>query len=75
MTKEEFKGLFDAEKTVITDGEERVIVAGEDYIKLSITDPEADIVKGYAKGLMQSYTDVVSEEDIAKMIDYIKTIK
>lgn len=70
-----FKSLFDAEKTVITDGEERVIVAGEDYIKLSITDPEADIVKGYAKGLMQSYTDVVSEEDIAKMIDYIKTIK
>lgn len=70
-----FKGLFESENTVITDGEERVIVADEEYLTKSITDPEADLVKGYAKGLMQSYTDVVSEEDIAKMIDYIKTIK
>lgn len=70
-----FKGLYKSEKDIITDGDERTIVANDEYIIRSIKEPEADIVKGYAKGLMQSYTDLLSEEDMDKMIDYIKTIK
>ena len=53
-----FKGVFGAEKTVITDGEERTIIADEEYLKLSITDPEADIVKGLCKGTDAIYTEV-----------------
>lgn len=70
-----FKGVFGSEQTVITDGEERTINVDEEYLKLSITDPEADRVKGYARGLMQSYETTLTEEEIEQMIDYIKTIK
>jgi cytochrome c oxidase subunit 2 len=70
-----FKGVFGTEQIVITSGEERTISVDEEYLKLSITDPEADLVKGYAKGLMQSYKNTLTEEEIKLMIDYIKTIK
>lgn len=70
-----FKGLYESEKVVITDGEERTIIADDDYIIKSITDPDLDLVKGYSRGLMQSYSDLLSEEDMTKMLDYIKTIK
>lgn len=70
-----FKGVFGTEQFVITSGEERTISVDEEYLKLSITDPEADLVKGYAKGLMQSYKNTLTEEEIELMIDYIKTIK
>ncbi|MEE4114904.1 MAG: cytochrome c oxidase subunit II [Marinilabiliaceae bacterium] len=70
-----FKGVFGTEQIVITSGEERTISVDEEYLKLSIIDPEADMVKGYAKGLMQSYKNTLTEEEIELMIDYIKTIK
>ena len=47
----------------------------EDYIKTSIYDPNADVVKGYNQGLMISYKDLISEEEMAAVIEYLKTLK
>lgn len=69
-----FKGLYGSENVVITDEGEKTIQALEAYIKSSIYEPNKEVVKGYAKGLMQSYTDVISEEDVAKITEYLKTI-
>ena len=69
-----FKGLFGSENIVITDDGEKNVVADEEYIKRAIYDPNFEIVKGYNKGLMQSYEKIISEEDIAKINDYLKTI-
>ena len=44
-----------------------------EYIKRSIQEPNADIVKGFNKGLMQSYKDLIKGEDLDKIIDYFKT--
>ncbi len=67
-----FKGLFGAKRNVLTDQGEKEVVADADYIKRSILDPNAEVVKGYNKGLMQSYKDVLKAEDIDKIVDYFK---
>jgi cytochrome c oxidase subunit 2 len=68
-----FKGLFGRKTVVVTDTGEKEIEATADYIKKSIIDPNADVVKGFNKGLMQSYKEKISTEDLDKIVDYFKT--
>lgn len=70
-----FKGIWGKNEIVVTGGEEREITVNEDYIKSSIYDPNADVVKGYNQGLMISYKDLISEEEMAAVIEYLKTLK
>jgi cytochrome c oxidase subunit 2 len=60
---------------VETDGKEREQIADDEYIARSIKDPNADVVKGYTKGLMVSYSNVLNDEQISQIIDYLKTLK
>ncbi len=70
-----FKGIWGKEHVVVTGKETRNVVVDEEYIKRSIYDPGADVVEGYMKGLMVSYQGQLSEDDIANIIEYIKTVK
>lgn len=70
-----FKGIYGHEVTVNTKGEKRTITVDDEYIKRSIYDPGADIVDGFPKGLMVSYQSQLSDEDIQKIIAYLKTLK
>jgi len=70
-----FKGVWGMTETVITNDAEREITIDEAYIKRSIIEPNADVVKGYNKGLMISYKDLVSEKEMNDIIEYIKTLK
>lgn len=70
-----FKGIYGHETEVITDGKERKVMVDDDYIKRSIYEPNADVVKGFNPGLMISYKQQISEEDVQKIIDYIKELK
>ena len=71
-----FKGLYGKTETVVTEaGDEIEIVADDVYITQSIYEPNAHVVKGYNKGLMISYKDRISQEDLQKIIEYIKTLK
>jgi cytochrome c oxidase subunit 2 len=69
-----FKGIYGKQEVVITDGQERTITVDDEYLKRSIYEPNADLVKGYNQGLMISYKEVLSEEDVQKVIDYIKSL-
>jgi cytochrome c oxidase subunit 2 len=70
-----FKGIWGEEQTVVTGKETRKVTVDEEYITRSIYDPNADVVEGYMKGLMVSYNGQLSEDDIANIIEYLKTIK
>ena len=63
-----YLNLFGRQEVVNRNGTEVTITVDEEYIKRSIFDPNADIVKGYPKGLMQSYKGKISDADIAKII-------
>jgi cytochrome c oxidase subunit 2 len=69
-----FKGVFGKEEVVVTDGQERTITIDEEYIRRSIYEPNADVVKGYNPGLMISYKEMLKDEDVQKVIEYIKTL-
>jgi cytochrome c oxidase subunit 2 len=69
-----FKAIWDRKEIVVTDGAEREITVDDEYIKSSIYEPNADVVKGYSPGLMISYKDLVTEDEIADIIEYLKTL-
>ncbi len=69
-----YLGLFGSQQTVIRDGKEITLKADEEYIVRSIIDPNYEIVKGYPKGLMQSYKGSLTESDMKLIIEYFKTL-
>jgi cytochrome c oxidase subunit 2 len=69
-----YLNLFGKQEVVNRNGAETTITVDEEYIKRSIFDPNADIVKGYPKGLMQSYKGKISDADISKIIEYLKSL-
>ncbi len=70
-----YKGIFGKEVVVITNGKERTVTVDGAYIKHSVYDPNADVVKGFNKGLMQPYKGQVNEEELNQIIEYIKSLK
>ena len=70
-----FKGIYGTKVTVATAGSEHEITVDDAYIKRSIYDPNADIVKGFNKGLMQPYTGLLSEGDVQQITEYLKSLK
>jgi cytochrome c oxidase subunit 2 len=69
-----FKGLYGKKEVVETNGIKRDIVVDDEYIKKSIYEPDFDITEGYNKGLMVSYKDQISEEEITDIIEFLKTL-
>jgi cytochrome c oxidase subunit II len=69
-----FKNLFGKETTVLAGTAQKSITVNEEYIKNSIYNPDSEVVSGYNKGLMRSYKDVINENDIQIIIDYLKTL-
>jgi len=70
-----FKKLFDTKRIVITNEKEKEVTANEEYISTSILNPNADVVKTYNKGIMQSYDGTLNKNDIKNIIEYLKSIK
>ncbi len=69
-----FKNLFGKETTVLTGTIRKTVIVDEEYIKKSIYNPDSEVVTGFSKGLMQSYKNVLKEDDIQIIIDYLKTL-
>jgi len=69
-----YLNLFGEQQIVIRDGKEVPVTVDEEYIRKAIFDPNSEIVKGYPKGLMQSYEGIISVDDIAKIIEYLKSL-
>jgi cytochrome c oxidase subunit 2 len=75
LTGPTFKGVFGHEVSVITGGKERTISVDEVYIKKSILEPNADVVKGFNANLMQTYQGQLTDQEITDIIEYIKSLK
>jgi cytochrome c oxidase subunit II len=66
-----FKGLF-GRTVALADG--KSVDADENYVRESIVDPTAKIVKGF-QPVMPSYKGIVKDDDITAIIAYLKTLK
>ena len=67
-----FKGLF-GRKEVFNDGSE-IAAVDENYIRESILNPGAKIVKGFT-GIMPAFQGVLKDKEIDDLIAFIKTLK
>ena len=75
LVSSSFKGLYGKTEKVMTGGKERTVTVDDEYIRQSVYDPDKEIVVGYQKGLMKTYKGLVTEEEMGKMIEYLKTLK
>jgi cytochrome c oxidase subunit 2 len=70
-----YLGIWGKPVVVVRNGQDATLTVDSAYIKRSIYDPNIEVVKGFQKGLMQSYDKTVTEKDIAKIIEYLKTLE
>lgn len=70
-----FKGLYGSERSVTKNGNQVNVTADETYISNAILNPDDEIVAGFNKGLMKSYRDLLKDEEIKIITDYLKTLK
>jgi cytochrome c oxidase subunit II len=67
------KGVFGHRITVLTNGKEREITSDEAYLRKSLIDPSADVVKGFPP-IMPPQKGVLTDAEIEAMIEYLKTL-
>ncbi len=65
------KDLFGKKETVVTNGEDREIVVDEAYLKVSMMEPNKDLVKGY-QPLMPPLP--MTADEVSAIIEYIKEL-
>ena len=69
-----YLNLWGSQQVVLREGKEITVTVDPEYVKRSILEPNADITKGFPANLMQSYRSTLSDDDIAKIIEYLKTL-
>ena len=50
------------------------VVADDAYLDESIVDPEAKVVEGFTPSMPTTYGDTLRDDDIAAIVDFIKTL-
>ncbi len=65
-----FKGIWGRRVSVVTGGAERTISVDEAYLRRSILEPQADLVKGFPP-VMPPFKDVLKEDEIKQIVDYL----
>jgi cytochrome c oxidase subunit 2 len=68
------QGVYGRKETVVTAGKEHEIVVNEDYLKRSMLEPQADIVKGFPP-VMPSQKGLLKDDEIDEIIEYLKNLK
>lgn len=68
-----FKGIWGRKIVVVSAGKERSIVVDEDYLRNSLLDPGADLVKGYPP-VMPPQGGNLTDQEIHEIIEYLKTL-
>ena len=71
-----WKDLYGKEQTVVIDGENQTITSDEAYLRESILEPTAKVVKGFDKGewAMPSYAGVLTDEQIESLVLFMKSL-
>lgn len=67
-----YKGIFGA-MAELKDGSK--VKVDENYIRESILSPQTKIVKGYEMAMMPPYAGQLDDQEIAAVIEYIKSVK
>jgi cytochrome c oxidase subunit 2 len=64
-----YLGIYGRPTLVVTAGRERTVVADEAYLRRSILDPQADVVKGYPAVMPKI---PLSDREVAAIVEFLK---
>lgn len=67
-----FKGIWGRSVTVVTGGTERTITSDEAYLRRSVVEPSADVVKGFPP-VMPQFS--LKDEELSALLNYLKGLK
>lgn len=67
------KGVSGRRVTVLTNGKERELTANDEYLRKSLVDPQADVVKGFPP-IMPPQKGVLTDAEIDALVEYMKTL-
>jgi len=67
-----WKGIFGQTAHEIEGGQ---VAVDENYVRESILNPNAKIVKGFPKGVMPTFQGQLSEDQLNALVEYIKSLK
>jgi cytochrome c oxidase subunit 2 len=67
------KGISGHTVTVLTNGKEREITATDEYLRKSLVDPQADVVKGFPP-IMPPQKGVLTDTEIDALVEYLKNL-
>ncbi len=67
-----WKGLYESTVT-LQDG--TTVKADDEYLRRSILDPGAQIVKGFPDVMPKNFKDQLSEDDLKAIVEYIESLK
>jgi len=68
-----FKGIMGRREVVVTSGSERTVTVDDAYLRLSILNSRADVVKGF-QPIMPTFGDLKKEE-VEALVEFVKGIK
>ena len=67
-----FKNLLGRSQEITRQGSPNTITVDTNYIRESINNPQAAIVKGYENVPMPSFVTILIEQDMEKLIEYFE---
>lgn len=67
-----FKGLWGSNREVTRNGIPHTALADADYIRESILQPQAAVVKGYENVPMPSFENVLNDHDVKALVEYFR---
>jgi cytochrome c oxidase subunit 2 len=68
-----FKGIWGRPVTVLTGGKERTVTVDEAYLRRSVLEPNADVVKGFPP-VMPAFPELKNEE-IEALVEFIEGVR
>ncbi len=67
-----FRGLYASNRTVVTGGVTRMVVADDAYITRAVREPDADVLLGFPRGVMPRFE--LDDEDVASVARAIEAL-
>jgi cytochrome c oxidase subunit 2 len=67
-----FKGIWGRSVTVLTGGKEHTLTVDEAYLRRSILEPNADVVKGF-QPVMPSFAGLLKDSEISAIINFLRS--
>jgi len=68
------KNLIGGHRVVTRDGAEETLIVDETYLRESVVEPQAAIVKGYEAVPMANFSSVITADQLDRLIGYLSEL-